>query len=138
VGSRMRVAGWEVVVAGAVESARTRAFVWGTHDCATWAFDLRRDLTGGDNTATRWRGAYKTARGSLRVMRRLGWDSMQDMGVALLGEPLSNVRLAQRGDLVLSQDATAFGVCLGAQAAFLALEGVTLRTLKSCAMAWRT
>ena len=71
-------------------------------------------------------------------MRRLGWASMPEAGVALLGVPLADVRLAQRGDLVLSPDTTSFGVCLGAQVAFLAPEGLTLRPLTSCAMAWRT
>ena len=137
-GPQMRRNGWEIVLAEAVETARTRSFVWGKQDCATWAFDLRRDLTGGDNTAALWRGRYRTARGAVRVMRRLGWSSLEGAGRALMGNPLPDVRLAQRGDLVLSHDATSFGVCLGAQAVFLAPEGVTRRVLQSCTMAWRT
>jgi hypothetical protein len=135
---QMKRAGWEAVLAAAVEHARIHTFIWGTHDCATWAFDLRRDLTGGDDTAALWRGRYHTARGAARVMRRLGWTSMSEAGTALLGASLADVRLAQRGDLVLSPDATSFGVCLGAQVAFLALEGLTLRALTSCALAWRS
>jgi hypothetical protein len=135
--AQMKVTGWEVLLAAAVDDARTRSFNWGTHDCATWAFDLRRDLLGGDDTAALWRGRYRTARGAARVMRRLGWASMPEAGVALLGMPLANVRLAQRGDLMLSPDATSFGVCLGAQVAFLAPEGLTLRALTSCVLAWR-
>jgi hypothetical protein len=134
----MKIAGWETVLAAAVVDARIRTFIWGTHDCATWAFDLRRDLTGGEDTAALWRGRYRTARGAARVMRRLGWTSMSEAGGALLRMPLANVRLAQRGDLVLSPDATSFGVCLGAQVAFLAPEGLTLRALTSCALAWRS
>jgi hypothetical protein len=134
----MKVSGWEGVLAAAVEAARTRAFVWGAHDCATWAFDLRRDLTGGDDTAALWRGRYRTARGAARVLRRLGWSSMREAGTALLGMPLADVRLAQRGDLVLDPDATSFGVCLGARVAFLAPEGLALRALTSCTLAWRT
>ncbi|HCY99803.1 MAG: hypothetical protein A3D16_20725 [Rhodobacterales bacterium RIFCSPHIGHO2_02_FULL_62_130] len=133
----MKVTGWEVLLAAAVDDARSRSFTWGTHDCATWAFDLRRDLIGGDDTAAHWRGRYRTARGAARVMRRLGWSSMRQAGTALLGVPLADVRLAQRGDLVLSPDASSFGVCLGAQVAFLAPEGLTLRALSSCALAWR-
>lgn len=137
-GAQMKITGWEVLLAAAVDDARSRSFNWGTHDCATWAFDLRRDLTGGDDTAALWRGRYRTSRGAARVMRRLGWASMPEAGVALLDTPLADVRLAQRGDLVLSPDATSFGVCLGAQVTFLAPEGLTLRALTSCALAWRT
>ena len=92
--AQMKVTGWEVLLAAAVDDARTRSFNWGTHDCATWAFELRRDLLGGDDTAALWRGRYRTARGAARVMRRLGWASMPEAGVALLGMPLANVRLA--------------------------------------------
>jgi hypothetical protein len=130
--------GWERRLVEAVEDARTRSFNWGTHDCATWAFDLRRDLTGGDDMAALWRGRYRTARGAARVMRRLGWTSMSEAGTTLLDASLADVRLSQRGDLVLSPDATSFGVCLGAQVAFLAPEGLTLRPLTSCALAWRS
>jgi hypothetical protein len=129
--------GWERRLAAAVDDARNCSFTWGKHDCATWAFDLRRDLTDGDDTAALWRGRYRKALGAARVMRRLGWASMSEAGIALLGVPLLNVRLAQRGDLVLSSDASSFGVCLGAQVAFLAPEGLTLRALTSCALAWR-
>ena len=57
----MKVTGWEVLLAAAVDDARARTFIWGTHDCATWAFDLRRDLTGGPDHAALWRGQYRTA-----------------------------------------------------------------------------
>jgi hypothetical protein len=99
---------------------------------------MRRDLLGGDDTAALWRGRYRTARGAARVMRRLGWTSMSEAGTTLLDASLADVRLSQRGDLVLSPDATSFGVCLGAQVAFLAPEGLTLRPLTSCALAWRS
>lgn len=129
--------GWEHQLATSIEAARTRPFSWGRHDCATWAFDLRRELTGCCDVAALWRGRYRTARGALRVMRRLGWTSLEAAGRDLLGEPLPSVHLAQRGDLVLANTGLGFGVCFGARAAGIAPEGLVLRPLAACALAWR-
>ena len=41
-----RLPGWEHSLAKAIDAARDRPFCWGQHDCAIWAFDLRRELTG--------------------------------------------------------------------------------------------
>jgi hypothetical protein len=129
--------GWEHRLVEAIEAARGLPFSWGRHDCATFAFDLRRDLTGCYDVAALWRGHYTTARGAVRVMRRLGWQSLEAAGRDLLGEPLPSVHLAQRGDLVLANTGLGFGVCLGARAAGIAPEGLVLAPLSSCAFAWR-
>ena len=136
-GQLARIPGWELRLAAAVEGARGRPFVWGQHDCALWAFDLRRDLTGGDDTAQLWRGRYRTARGAVRVMRRLGWSSLEAAGRDLLGAPLPSLHLAQRGDLVLANSGLGFGICLGARAAGIAPSGLVLMSLSACAFAWR-
>ncbi len=136
-GTGMMRPGWELRLATAVEAARVRAFEWGQHDCAIWAFDLRRDLTGGEDVAGLWRGRYRTAAGARRVMRRLGWHSLEDAGRALLGAPLPSVSFAQRGDLVLSSTSLGFGVCLGALAAGIAPAGMIFVPLAATALAWR-
>ncbi|MFD2101868.1 DUF6950 family protein [Tabrizicola soli] len=114
------------------------------HDCAIWAFDLRRDLTGGDDVVALWRGRYRTARGAQRVMRRLGWSSLEAAGRDLLGDPLPSVHLAQRGDLVLADTGLGFGICLGARAAGIAPGkgpddpgGLILVPMAACRLAWR-
>jgi hypothetical protein len=132
-----RIPGWERRLAEAVEAARDRPFRWGYHDCATWAFDLRRQIAGGDDVAARWRGRYTTARGAERVMRRLGYASLEEAGRDLLGEPLPSVNLAQRGDLVLADTGLGFGVCLGARAAGIAPSGLVLVPMSNCKLAWR-
>ena len=132
-----RLPGWELRLAEAIEDARDHPFRWGRHDCATFAFDLRRDMTGCYDVAALWRGRYTTARGAVRVMRRLGWQSLEAAGRDLLGEPLPSVPLAQRGDLVLAGTGLGFGVCLGARVAGIAPEGLVLAPLSSCAFAWR-
>lgn len=133
----MRIPGWELALAEAIESARSRPFAWGVHDCASWVFDLRRDLTGGADVAALWRGRYQTQRGAALVMRRLGWRSLEEGARALLGAPLPSVHLAQRGDILLSADGAALGICLGARAAFLGPEGLTFLPVSGVTLAWR-
>jgi hypothetical protein len=133
----MRVSNWETRLAQAVEAARDLPFAWGSHDCATWAFDVVRDLSGGADHAALWRGRYRTALGSHRVMRRLDWASLEEGGRALLGDPLATPLLAQRGDMVLGGADPAFGICIGARAAFVGPEGLTFVPLSACHLAWR-
>lgn len=132
-----RIPHWERHLASALDAARTQPFTWGHHDCATWAFDLRRDLTGGEDVAARWRGHYSTAFGAARVMRHLGWFDLEVMGRDLLGAPLPTPRLAQRGDILLGGCPEAYGLCAGARGAFLAPLGLTFLPLSDCRLAWR-
>ncbi|MEQ8367406.1 MAG: hypothetical protein RIB61_11915 [Roseicyclus sp.] len=93
-------------------------------------------LTVGEDVAALWRGRYTTALGGERVMRRLGWASLEDMGRALLGEPRTSVLLAQRGDIVLADTGLGFGICTGATAVGMAPEGLMTVPLTSCQLAW--
>ncbi len=129
----MRLPGWDAALVEEIDRARGLAFAWGQHDCATWAFDVRRRLTGQDAAAA-WRGRYGTAAGSVRVMRRLGWRTLPAMGCGLLGDPIQPL-CAQRGDIVICEGA--FGVCAGAVAVFVAPMGLTERPMKDASMAWR-
>lgn len=131
-----RLQGWELRLADAIDAARGMEFQWGVHDCAVWAFDVRRALTGKDDAAA-WRGRYSTATGAQRVLRHLGWGSLADGATALLGAPLATPLMAQRGDIVLGGDAPAFGVCVGVEAAFLLPTGLTGLPMREVAMAWR-
>jgi len=127
---------WPHRLVAAIAAARTTPFAWSLHDCPTFAFDVRRALTGED-TAVLWRGRYRTYPGGLRLMRRLGWSSLAAMGDALLGEPLATPLLAQRGDIVLSADGSGFGVCLGSHAVGMAPAGLVTLPLTTCTRAWR-
>lgn len=131
-----RVDHWERLLAAAIDTARAKPFVWGVHDCPTFAFETRMILICGEDVAALWRGRYTTAIGGERVMRRLGWASLEDMGRALLGEPRPSVLLAKRGDIVLADTGLGFGVCTGAQAVGVAPEGLVTVPLTSCRLAW--
>ena len=131
-----RVENWERVLAEAIDTARAKPFVWSVHDCPTFAFETRMLLTGDEDTAALWRGRYTTALGGQRMMRRLGWSSLEGMGCALLGEPRPAVLLAQRGDIVLADTGLGFGICNGASAVGMAPEGFVTVPLTSCQLAW--
>ena len=131
-----RVENWERLLIEAIDTARAQPFVWGLHDCPTFAFETRMLLTGGEDIAALWRGRYTTALGGQRVMRRLGWTSLEVMGRGLLGEARPAVLLAQRGDIVLADSGLGFGICTGSTAVGMALEGLVTVPLTSCQLAW--
>jgi hypothetical protein len=131
-----RVSNWELCLPNTIETARQRPFAWGFHDCSTFAFETRTALTGGEDVAAIWRGRYTTALGSERVMRRLGWSSIEEMGLALLGAPRMTALLAQRGDIVLADSGRGFGICTGTHAVGMAPEGLVTVLLTSCRLAW--
>jgi hypothetical protein len=130
----MRQDGWEVRLADAVDAVRNAPFQWGQHDCATWAADVRLALTGQDAAAA-WRGRYKSERGALRAMRRMGFSTLEAGVTGLLGAPLPTPLLAQRGDVVLHGEA--LGVCIGATGLFLGPDGLTELPIAACRLAWR-
>ena len=130
----MRREHWELALHDAVISAQHKPFAYGTHDCATWAFDVRRHLTGID-TASTWRGKYATEQGAGKWLRKLGCQTVRDLANKYLGTPLSHVRLAQRGDIVLADDA--LGVCLGRKVALVGDDGLVQVSLRNCRAAWR-
>jgi hypothetical protein len=132
-----RVEHWERLLIAAIDTARAKPFVWGVHDCPTFAFETRMILTGGEDVAALWRGRYTSALGGERVMRRLGWASLQEMGHALLGEPRPAVLLAGRGDIVLADIGLGFGICTGATAVGMAPAGLVTLPLTACERAWR-
>jgi hypothetical protein len=132
----MRLNGWELRLVEEVSAAQSKAFQWGVHDCATWAFDVRRALTGEDAAAA-WRGKYKTEAGAARVLRKLKCKAVEDLAQSILGDPLPAVLLAQRGDILLGGAERALGVCVGSHGLFLQPNGLVSVPLKACFSAWR-
>lgn len=131
-----RLSNWTHLLAAAIDTARAKPFVWGVHDCPTFAFETRMILTCGEDTAALWRGRYTTALGGTRVMRRLGWATLEEMGRGLLSDPHPTVLLAGRGDIVLADTGLGFGICTGAQAVGMTPEGLVTVPLTSCRLAW--
>ena len=108
----MRIDTWPSLLAAAIAAAEHRAFVWGTHDCGTFAAVCEKAVTGetqfGDVL-----GNYKTALGAARRLKRAGFDHIEALVAARL--PEVPVNFAQRGDVVVSDSdlGPVIGVMLG-------------------------
>ena len=131
-GAALRLDRWPVILAEAIEEARVRPFSWGTHDCATWAFTVAFALRG--EAPPEWAGTYKTEIGAARKLKRHGL-ALDDLGTAILGQPLASPLMAQRGDVVFVEGA--YGVCVGREIAVTGRDGLKLRSMSSALKAWR-
>jgi hypothetical protein len=69
------------------------------------------------------------------VMRRLGWETVEDLATEILGQPLNFVMQAQRGDVVAHRGS--LGVCLGTKCGFAGPAGLEFVPLRQCSAAWR-
>lgn len=133
-----RAEDWPLRLNAAIESARERAFVWGEHDCALFAANIVRDLTGIDY-AEAFRGKYRSATGATRVLAKLGRRSLRETVTAKLGAGIQ-AHLAQRGDVLLWIQpglGETVGVCLGRQGAFVGPKGLEFIGMREWAWAWR-
>lgn len=130
-----RVPHWEVKLHDAMLDMQDLPFSYeGGHDCATFAFNIRRIITGKDATAD-WKGRYKTEQGAARMLRKLGCETVEDLARKYLGEPLESHLLAQRGDILLKDGG--LGVCMGRYVYFIGGEGMVKNHLRECEKAWR-
>ena len=134
-GAGMKVEGWEMKLAEAVNAALDTPFAWGSHDCVLFAADVTLALTGVDY-AEPFRFTYGSARGAARVAARNG-------GIrAIVGKALGDeipVYEAMRGDVVMiEQDGEpALGICLGMVCACAAPVGLTRVPMEYAVTAWR-
>lgn len=132
----MRLDNWPTLLAKEIEAARVRPFSFGEADCALWAADVVLAITGSD-PAARWRGAYDSEFGALRLIAQHG--GLRQMATEALGEPI-NPAFAQRGDMVLIADGGGYslGICVGAQLAGMGERGLVFRPMSEAVCAWRT
>ena len=122
-----------------VEDYRNRPFEWGAVDCMQITLDWLNRATG-----VRYfpeLKPYTTALGAARVLRGLGYDSLEQAVDAHFTR--KEVAFAQRGDLVSfrSIDAPEFpiavGICCGADSIFPAEKGLILNPTSLCTNVWK-
>ena len=132
-----RLPDWPERLAALLQQRLRAAFAWGTNDCALFAADGVQALTGFD-PASHLRGQYHDEAGAQAVLAAEG--GLRGLVEALLGQPMDNPALAQRGDLVcvVVQGAEMLGVVTGAgQWAAPGKRGLVYRPMAEVALAWR-
>lgn len=133
----MRLEGWEGRLDALIQASRQRAYTLGEHDCFRLACRVVEALTGVD----RWPefAGYRTRRQAMVKLARHG-RSFEAAGDWFFGAPSVDTRWARRGDICAIQTVDGekhLGVCLGAEVAMLAPEGLIYTPVQTCLCCWR-
>ncbi len=130
-----RLIDWPERLAAFVESRRDAPFSWGGNDCCLFAADAVQAMTGTDPAAD-VRGSYDTTLAAAHLLGELG--GVEAIAAARFGSEVP-VALAGRGDIVAidAGQGISLGVCLGAQVAVPAADGLAFLPLAQASRAWR-
>ncbi len=115
----VRAPDWEERLAVLIDRKSEEPFRWGSNDCALFACDAIKAMTGTD-PAEAFRGTYSDRAGSAEALRTHGAGTLLRTATAWLGSPKHPV-FAQRGDIVM-KDRTTLGVCVGLHSWFVGEE----------------
>ena len=109
-----RFENWPVLLGRYINECYGRPFVRGDFDCALFAADAVKIMTGKDFAAD-FRGRYKSERGAKLALRKYGAGTLKDTVSKCLGPPMQNIKMAGRGDIALVnyQGSMAIGVIDG-------------------------
>lgn len=136
----MRLNDWQEKLAAEIKAARKKSFAYGAFDCALFAADCVRSITGVDYAAELRGYTSKTA--AYRIVSQFG--SMESMVSSLLGSDPIHPSFASTGDVVLAtaplapdEQGECIGVCFGVR--FYAPQGIGLCSLPMthARLAWR-
>ena len=107
---------WRVLLIEHVLTAEQFPFEYGVNDCALFAADAVKVMTGTDFAAD-FRGKYKTALGAAKALKSAGYDNLEALAADKFKEvpPLT----AKMGDLAIldTPEGPALGIVLGAEIA---------------------
>lgn len=118
-------------------------FSWGSNDCALFACNVTRELTGVD-LGEQFRGKYRTKAGAYAALNKFSGGGLEAIATKMAAEHgMKEVRprMAQRGDIVLvetTQGPTLAIVCMdGIHVTAPGPTGLELRPLDKAQRAWR-
>lgn len=130
----MRVENWPVLLGEYIENSRHLKFEWGKNDCALWVGRFLADI-GVCEFQTSAEGQYDTEFGSKKFIKKMGYDSLEDLVDSQITR-LSSVLMCRRGDVVMFTGA--LGLVTGREAYFLTeVDGLINVPLNMCEVAWR-
>lgn len=123
-----------------ISSARAKKFSWGRHDCALFASECIKAMTGIDFSRG-LRGKYRSAKGAEKALMDRGIESLEEFINICLGPCLENIKKAQRGDVVLVEtpDGSAAGIVdlSGRKAAVAGKKGLVFIPQADWIRGWR-
>ncbi len=84
-----------------LHSVTTKPFVWGDHDCALFAGDHIKAITGVD-LITDYRGKYSNALGAIKILKEHGYNNLEEL--CKTNFPEINPVFSNVGDIILVND----------------------------------
>lgn len=128
---------WQNKLTQYIEENKATPFNWGVFDCCLFAAGAIEAQTGKDLAAD-LRGKYKTQLGAARLIKRLGFDSVDELLSDKLGQPIAPLS-AGRGDIALIQtcEGLAAGVYYGAVIMATAEDGLKALPRAAALKSWR-
>lgn len=113
---------WQFNLNKLVNDHKESEFDWGTWDCGVFAASVANAvLVDSPAYLLPFKGKYRTALGSLRALKKAGYDSLRDYLVHCFGEPISPSH-AWRGDIAFYEDCA--GVNLGAYNLLIGVKAI--------------
>lgn len=118
-----RIPTWRTALHETVEAHRRVPFAWGQHDCALFAADCIKAMTGLD-LATGFRGSYHSASGAQRALKRAGYADLVALAANFFEE--TTPMMAGAGDIAAFEtpDGWALGVVVGERVTVLGPDGL--------------
>lgn len=98
----IRFENWPIRLDEFIETNRHRKFERGQFDCALFAGLAIEAMTGAELVRD-YVGLYDSKRAAFELLKERGLNSLIDVAVKHLGEPLTNINFAGRGDVVVVQ-----------------------------------
>lgn len=131
---------WPVKLALFLEEKQSQPFDWKTNNCCFFACDWLAILAGVD-PAESYRPRVTSALAMGRILKEEGGvEAMADKDFPARGWRNVDVKMAQRGDIVLADtpEGPAIGVCGGAVSWFAGPKGLSaISTIHQCRKAWK-
>lgn len=96
----IRCEDWVARLDNFIEANRYREFERGHFDCALFA-GLAIEAMTGAKIVQDYVGLYTSKRAAFALLKKRGMNDLSDVAINHLGEPLTNVNFASRGDVVV-------------------------------------
>lgn len=97
----MRYQDWPVRLDHYLNSVKDKPFKRGAHDCAMFAVNcaniIRSDV---DDFGKEFRRPYKNKKEAYELLKKKGFENLDQVAVSKLGIPYASPLMAQRGDCV--------------------------------------